>query len=69
MARNAVVTDAAAISSGTTASSEAKTKASTASAPSAPITISSSTPGPPAEPPVLVSGVIPVTCTCEPAGR
>ncbi len=69
MARKAVVTDAAAISSGTTASSEAKTKARIARAPSAPIRISSSTLGPVVEPPALVSGAMPVTWTRDPGGR
>ena len=69
MARNAVVTDAAAISSGTTASKDAKTKASTAIAPSAPSRISLNTSGPDADPPAFVSGASPVTRTCEPGGR
>ncbi len=69
MARNAVVTATAAMISGTTARNEAKTKLRTASAPRAPMTISPSTPGPLAEPPAVVSGPIPVTCTWVPAGR
>ena len=56
-----------AISSGTNASSEANTNASTTSAPSPPSTDSRNTPGPPLPPVWLCSASIPVTRTGAPA--
>jgi hypothetical protein len=47
-----VMIEAIAITSGTTARNDAKTKASTTSAPTPPTTASISTPGPPLSPPV-----------------
>ena len=60
--------DTAAMSSGTKASSEANTNASTASAPPAPKSVSANTPGPSLLPP-LASWLSPVSPTCAPAGR
>jgi hypothetical protein len=52
-----------AVTSGTSARNEAKTKPRTTSAPNPPITASSSTPGPPLPPLSLVSASKPVRCT------
>jgi hypothetical protein len=57
----------AAITSGTNASSEPNTNASTASAPPAPIRVSTSTPGP-FEVPPFASWSRPVSPTCVPNG-
>src|SRR6185437_4779129 len=59
--------ETAAIRSGTNASSEANTNASTTSAPAPPISVSTNTPGPFSEPP-LASWLRPVNCTCVPGG-
>ena len=59
--------EVAATSSGTTASTEPNTNASTPSAPSPPSSVSASTSGPPDWPPSS-SSLMPVTRTVQPAG-
>ena len=59
--RKVVMIETIAIRSGTKASSEANTKASTTSAPRPPSTDSSSTPGPPPPPVWFCSASMPVT--------